>query len=186
MAKKCWQSCFTPPWLMPSVHPLPASTLVPCKARELGRVQGDLQAGGDQGQCDTSPAGLCLFAGRATGGTGAPLLIPCIKTLASVLHFCWVSGVAQPSCLSFAVSLGIIYKFGVTGSRGENCLFILEWSPEVPVKIWAHLLLSLNKCRVQGSACSAPHQQARQRQETRIFICLHLQKGKGVKPVRLA
>ena len=186
MAEKCWQSCFIPPCLIPSVHPLPASTLVPCKARELGKVQGDLQAGGDQGQSDASPAHLCLSGGRATGGTRAPLLVPCIKTLASVLHFCWVSGAAQPSRLSFVVSLGIIYKFGVTGSRGENCLFMLEWSPEVPVEIRACLLLSLNTCRVQGGSCSAPHQQARQRQETRMFICLHLQEGKGVKPTRLA
>ena len=146
----------------------------------------DLQAGGEWGQRNTSPAHLYPLGARATGGTGAPLLIPCIETRASMLHFCWVSGAAQTSCLSFIVSLGIIYKCRVTGSRGENCLFILEWSPEVPVEIGARLLLSLNMSRVQGSACSAPHQQARQRQETRTFICLRLRKGKGVKHSRLA
>lgn len=30
------------------------------------------------------------------------------------------------------MSLGTGYRFGVAGSRGENCLFMAEWDPEVP------------------------------------------------------
>lgn len=113
-----------------------------------------MQAGGGQGQCDAGPGRLCLSRGGAAGGTGSSA-----HSLARGLHFCWVSGAPWPSSLSFVVTLGAIHKFEVTSSRGENCLFIREWSPEVPAEIRALQLLPLNARRVQGSACSAPRHQ---------------------------
>lgn len=156
-----------PPAGLESIAPilhlsLAHSQHAPTPRQHINSLQGhgtrDTQAGWDQGQSDTSPAHLCLLGGWATE---APLLILSIETLAIVLHFCCVSGVPQASCLSFGVSLGIIYKLGVTGSRGENCSFILEWSPEVPMETRARLLPSLNTCRTQGGTCSAPHQQTK-------------------------
>lgn len=75
-AKRSWQSCFTPAWLLPGVLPLPASALDPCKAREPARRRRE-------GARDSVTLAQDVSACREEGQQEerAPLLIPRTKPL---------------------------------------------------------------------------------------------------------